>query len=202
MRSAQVSADWPSEKFETIWNAVATSAPSGSFTSEFVAAVPVIARPDWSKIPQGAWVHLTGRLEQRTPLGAVHPDGQEWFVRTSAGDPIAVYVMTDQNISVGSTVSILGRDAGSIRLVNRAGVLQEYPALIARPLDRAAAQALHPATPEALGGVPVGFVAVGGVLVLLAAWFFVRIYSKRASSRGMSHIHAAAHRARAQVNTP
>ncbi len=198
MISQQATADWPSEQFELIWSEVASAAPPGSFTSEYVAGVPVITTPDWAKIPVGAWVHLTGRLEQRTPMGAVHPDGEEWFVRTSAGDPIAAYVMTHQNFSVGSFVALLGRDAGSISLMNRAGVLQRYPAVIARPLERAAAHTLHPASRAALGDLPVGFVAVGGVLVLLVGWFFVRMFSKRAGSRGMSKIHAVADRARAQ----
>lgn len=121
-------------------------------------------------------------------------------MRTSAGDPIAAYVMTDAKFSVGSKVSLLGCDAGTIRLVNRAGILQEYPAVIARPLERAASQLLQPAARADLGDWSPGFVAVGGVLTLLVGWFFVRMYSKRAGSHGMNHIHAAAHRARAEAN--
>ena len=162
----------------------------------------MITRPDWAKIPEGSWVQVTGRLEQRTPLGAVHPDGEEWFVRTTAGDPIAVYVMTNQQYSVGTFVSLLGRDAGTIRLINRAGVLQEYPAVIARPLERAAAQALHPEARATPREIPVEFIAIAGVVVLIAGWMFVRVLSKRATSRGMSQIHAVAERARALENHP
>ena len=121
----QSTRDWPSERFESLWQQVVVAAPTGPFTIEQVATMPVITRPDWGNVPASAWIQISGKLEQRTPMGSVHPDGEEWFVRTSEGNPIAVYVMTQSQYPVGSLVSIIGRDAGTIRLADRQGTLRE-----------------------------------------------------------------------------
>ena len=84
----QSTRDWPSDRFESLWQQVVVAAPTGPFTIEQVATMPVITRPDWGNVPASAWVQITGKLEQRTPMGSVHPDGEEWFVRTSEGNPI------------------------------------------------------------------------------------------------------------------
>ena len=188
--------DWPSERFELLWQQVVVAAPTGPFTIEQVAAMPVITHPDWGNVPASAWVQITGKLEQRTPMGSVHPDGEEWFVRTSEGNPIAVYVMTQSQYPVGSLVSIIGRDAGTIRLADRQGTLREYPAVIGRPIERSAAREMQVASKGASVGFPVGLIAIFAVIVLIGAWFGVRVMAKRSSAMGASRIRAVADRAR------
>ncbi|MSR44043.1 MAG: hypothetical protein EXS15_01620 [Phycisphaerales bacterium] len=203
--SFQATLDWPSAEFEALWTEVAGATPAGSFTKDNIAEFPVIARPNWQSVPAGAWVHIRGKLEQRTPLGDVHPNGEEWFVRAENGDPVAVYLMSDLSFSVGTTVSVLGRHAGLIRLMNRAGDVQEYQAVIARPLDQSATHTLqaagqaagHHGGAEAAGEVPLSFVVVGAVILLLCAWFAIRFLVKRSTGRPMLHIHQVADRARA-----
>ncbi|MFZ4642153.1 MAG: hypothetical protein ACOYMU_02275, partial [Phycisphaerales bacterium] len=151
----QSTRDWPSDQFESLWQQVVVAAPTGPFTIEQVAAMPVITHPEWGKVPASAWVQITGKLEQRTPMGSVHPDGEEWFVRTSEGNPIAVYVMTQSQYPVGSLVSIIGRDAGTIRLADRQGTLREYPAVIGRPVERSAAREMQVASKGTSVGFPV-----------------------------------------------
>lgn len=192
----QSSRDWPSDRFESLWQEVVAAAPTGPFTIEQVAAMPVITHPDWGKVPASAWVQITGKLEQRTPMGSVHPDGEEWFVRTSEGNPIAVYVMTQSQYPVGSLVSIIGRDAGTIRLADRQGTLREYPAVIGRPIERSAAREMQVASKAASGGFPVGMIAIFAVIVLIGAWLGVRVMAKRSSAMGASRIRAVADRAR------
>lgn len=192
----QSTRDWPSERFELLWQQVVVAAPTGPFTIEQVAAMPVITHPDWGNVPASAWVQITGKLEQRTPMGSVHPDGEEWFVRTSDGNPIAVYVMTQSQYPVGSLVSIIGRDAGTIRLADRQGTLREYPAVIGRPIERSAAREMQVASKEASIGFPVGLIAIFAVIVLIGAWFGVRVMAKRSSAMGASRIRAVADRAR------
>lgn len=162
----------------------------------------VISRPNWGKTPVGAWVAVTGRLEQRTPLGTTHPDGEEWFVRPEAGDPIAAYVMTTLNYPVGSFVSVLGRDAGMVRLTDRQGTLHEYPALVGRPFDRSLAKSLVPQGGGILGGFPVPLVSIAAVVVLIGAWIAIRLLVKRGRAGAMSAIHAVADRARSQGQNP
>ena len=192
----QSTRDWPSDRFESLWQEVVDAAPTGPFTIEQVSAMPVITHPQWGKIPAGAWVQITGKLEQRTPMGSVHPDGEEWFVRTSEGNPIAVYVMTSLQYPVGSLVSIIGRDVGTIRLADRQGTLREYPAVIGRPIERAAVREMQVASKGESGGFPVGLIAIFAVIVLIGAWFGVRVMAKRSSAMGASRIHAVADRAR------
>ena len=192
----QSTRDWPSERFELLWQQVVVAAPTGPFTIEQVAAMPVITHPDWGNVPASAWVQITGKLEQRTPMGSVHPDGEEWFVRTSEGNPIAVYVMTQSQYPVGSLVSIIGRDAGTIRLADRQGTLREYPAVIGRPIERSAAREMQVASKGASVGFPVGLIAIFAVIVLIGAWFGVRVMAKRSSAMGASRIRAVADRAR------
>jgi len=192
----QSTQDWPSERFESLWQQVVVAAPTGPFTIEQVATMPVITHPDWGKVPASAWVQITGKLEQRTPMGSVHPDGEEWFVRTSGGNPIAVYVMTQSQYQVGSLVSIIGRDAGTIRLADRQGTLREYPAVIGRPIERSAAREMQVASKGASVGFPVGLIAIFAVIVLIGAWFGVRVMAKRSSSLGANRIRAVADRAR------
>ena len=192
----QSTRDWPSERFELLWQQVVVAAPTGPFTIEQVAAMPVITHPDWGNVPASAWVQITGKLEQRTPMGSVHPDGEEWFVRTSDGNPIAVYVMTQSQYPVGSLVSIIGRDAGTIRLADRQGTLREYPAVIGRPIERSSAREMQVASKEASVGFPVGLIAIFAVIVLIGAWFGVRVMAKRSSAMGASRIRAVADRAR------
>ena len=192
----QSTRDWPSERFESLWQQVVVAAPTGPFTIEQVATMPVITRPDWGNVPASAWVQITGKLEQRTPMGSVHPDGEEWFVRTSDGNPIAVYVMTQSQYPVGSLVSIIGRDAGTIRLADRQGTLREYPAVIGRPIERSAAREMQVASKGASVGFPVGLIAIFAVIVLIGAWFGVRVMAKRSSAMGASRIRAVADRAR------
>ena len=192
----QSTRDWPSERFESLWQQVVVAAPTGPFTIEQVAAMPVITHPDWGNVPASAWVQITGKLEQRTPMGSVHPDGEEWFVRTSEGNPIAVYVMTQSQYPVGSLVSIIGRDAGTIRLADRQGTLREYPAVIGRPIERSAAREMQVASKGASVGFPVGLIAIFAVIVLIGAWFGVRVMAKRSSAMGASRIRAVADRAR------
>ena len=192
----QSTRDWPSERFELLWQQVVVAAPTGPFTIEQVAAMPVITHPDWGNVPASAWVQITGKLEQRTPMGSVHPDGEEWFVRTSDGNPIAVYVMTQSQYPVGSLVSIIGRDAGTIRLADRQGTLREYPAVIGRPIERSAAREMQVASKGASIGFPVGLIAIFAVIVLIGAWFGVRVMAKRSSAMGASRIRAVADRAR------
>lgn len=192
----QSTRDWPSDRFESLWQQVVVAAPTGPFTIEQVAAMPVITHPDWGNVPASAWVQITGKLEQRTPMGSVHPDGEEWFVRTSEGNPIAVYVMTQSQYPVGSLVSIIGRDAGTIRLADRQGTLREYPAVIGRPIERSAAREMQVASKGASVGFPVGLIAIFAVIVLIGAWFGVRVMAKRSSAMGASRIRAVADRAR------
>jgi len=192
----QSTRDWPSERFESLWQQVVVAAPTGPFTIEQVAAMPVITHPDWGNVPASAWVQITGKLEQRTPMGSVHPDGEEWFVRTSEGNPIAVYVMAQSQYPVGSLVSIIGRDAGTIRLADRQGTLREYPAVIGRPIERSAAREMQVASKGASVGFPVGLIAIFAVIVLIGAWFGVRVMAKRSSSMGANRIRAVADRAR------
>ncbi len=129
-------------------------------------------------------------------MGAIHTDGEEWFVRPGDGAPLAVYVMGAPSADLGSRVELLGRSVGVIRLKNRAGVVQEYPAVIARPLEPAAAQQLQPTGSIDRADVPFGGVVVVAALVLIVGWIVVRALSKRASSKGLSQIHAVAARAR------
>ena len=192
----QTSRDWPSEQFESLWQEVVATAPTGAFTKEQVATLPVITRPEWGKIPAGAWVEVNGKLEQRTPMGALHPDGEEWFVRTSGGDPIAVYAMTLTRYPVGSFVSVVGRDAGIIRLADRQGHLHEYPAVIGRPVEHAAARKLQSASQGVASNFSVGLIGTLAVIVLIGAWFGVRLKAKRSAAMGVSRIRAAADRAR------
>ena len=195
----QSTRDWPSERFELLWQQVVVAAPTGPFTIEQVAAMPVITHPDWGNVPASAWVQITGKLEQRTPMGSVHPDGEEWFVRTSEGNPIAVYVMTQSQYPVGSLVSIIGRDAGTIRLADRQGTLREYPAVIGRPIERSAARDIQVASKGTSVGFPVELIAIFAVIVLIGAWFGVRSMAKRSSAMGASRIRAVADRARARA---
>ena len=192
----QSTRDWPSERFELLWQQVVVAAPTGPFTIEQVATMPVITRPDWGNVPASAWIQISGKLEQRTPMGSVHPDGEEWFVRTSEGNPIAVYVMTQSQYPVGSLVSIIGRDAGTIRLADRQGTLREYPAVIGRPIERSAARDIQVASKGTSVGFPVELIAIFAVIVLIGAWFGVRSMAKRSSAMGASRIRAVADRAR------
>ena len=192
----QSTRDWPSDRFESLWQQVVVAAPTGPFTIEQVATMPVITRPDWGNVPASAWVQITGKLEQRTPMGSVHPDGEEWFVRTSEGNPIAVYVMTQSQYPVGSLVSIIGRDAGTIRLADRQGTLREYPAVIGRPIERSAARDIQVASKGTSVGFPVELIAIFAVIVLIGVWFGVRSMAKRSSAMGASRIRAVADRAR------
>lgn len=188
--------DWPSARFESLWQEVVAAAPTGSFTKQQVAGMPVITQPEWGNIPVGAWVQVTGKLEQRTPMGSMHPDGEEWFVRPSSGDPIAVYAMTLSQYPVGSMVSIIGRDAGTIRLADRQGTLREYPALIGRPIERGATREMQADSQVASGGFSTGLIAIFAVIVLIGAWLGVRSMAKRSSALGASRIRAVADRAR------
>ncbi len=188
--------DWPSDHFELLWKEVADATPQGTLTANEIAQLPVITEPQWGEILECAWVKLTGKLEQSTPMGAIHPEGQEWFVRTDAGDPVAVYVMHATQIVPGSIVSILGRSVGTIQLPDRQGVLREYPALIGCRIDPSALRFIHSTAQVSSGVLPSGLFAILAVVVLVGAWIGVRVMSKRASIKGASRIHAVADRAR------
>lgn len=54
----QSTRDWPSERFELLWQQVVVAAPIGPFTIEQVATMPVITRPDWGNVPASAWVQI------------------------------------------------------------------------------------------------------------------------------------------------
>ncbi len=97
---------------------------------------------------------------------------------------------------VGARVELLGRSVGVIRLKNRLGDVQEYPAVIARQLVPAAAQQLQPTGSVDRGEFSLVGAVVVAALVLIAGWVAVRALSKRASSHGLSQIHAVASRAR------
>ncbi len=196
MIALQGTADWPSEHFEQVWSEVAAAAPTGAFTGQFCAQVPVITAPQWFGPLADSWLLVRGRLEQRTPMGAIHADGEEWFVRPGDGAPLAVYVMGAPHADLGTRVELLGRSVGIIRLKNRSGDMQEYPAVIARPLEPAAAQQLQPTGSVDRGEFSLGGAVIVAALVLIAGWVAVRALSKRASSNGLSQIHAVAARAR------
>jgi len=194
---AQTTQDWPSERFESLWREVAAAAPSGVLTAEKVASLPVISRPVWGDIPAGAWLHISGKLEQCTPLGTTHPDGQEWFVRDESGDPIAVYAMTTAQYRIGSVVTILGRDAGVIRLADRQGIMREYQAVIGVPMERSAMRELV-RVPQVTTSIPSGLISIAAVVALIGAWIWIRWMLKRSAASGSSRIRSVADHARAQ----
>ncbi len=162
-----------------------------------VARLPVITQPQWGAIPLGAWVQVTGKLEQATPLGAIHEGGFEWFVRPLGKDPIAVYVLRDPGRTVGSQVSVLARDVGSIRLQDRQGTMREYPAVIGVAIDKSSVLLGQVGSFGSTREAPSAWIAAGAVVVIVAAWIGVRVLSKRSAARAVNRIHAVADRARA-----
>lgn len=189
--------DWPSERFESLWDSVASGGP------------PVVVQPDWSNPPVDSWVFVQGKLEQRTPLGAVHPGGEEWFVRDASGVAVAAYLVDAPQASAGTRVCLVGRVLGSLRLADRTGELRAYPAVVGRALlgadgrlvasvvvDGSRVNAPGGAAPAGVAGDWSMTVVSGcAVAALLLGWFAVR-HALRRSGGEMDRIHAVAARAR------
>ncbi len=199
VRDAREMRDWPSEKFELLWTEVGSVGGRGALAKSDLAALPLVIAPVWSAMPEGSWALVQGRLEQKTPLGAIHPDGEEWFIRPHEGEPIAAYVAGATGLP-GSQVAVVGRELGVLRLADREGVLREYPAVVARMLDSQAlasvqslASGANPAVATQTGsGALIG--AVGAVIV--GAWIAVRLFTRRSSGGSFARIHQVAERAR------
>ncbi len=157
------SRDWPSAEFERVWGEVAASSGTAG----------------------DSWHLIEGRVEQSTPLGAIHPGAVEVFVRGADGSPVAAYLRDASGVAVGDRVTLLGKTVPSVVLRDRAGIMHEYPAFIARTMDAPAREA------STMGGwIGVGAVALVGI------WVAMRIVSRRSTREPLSRIHAVAERAR------
>ncbi len=193
--------DWPGERFESLWTAVGSVGGSGALTKDDLAALPIVLKPTWGSMADGAWAVVQGRLEQKTPLGEVHPDGEEWFIRPHDAAPIAAYVNAP-SAAVGSQVVVVGRELGVLRLADREGEIREYQAIVARTVDAAGAAWIGHRGGEAAGllasGSGVGSAALLAALGVIVAggWIAARLFMRRSTSPALSRIHQVAERAR------
>ena len=198
-RETRETRDWPGEKFESLWNAVGAVGGQGALTKSDVAALPLVVAPLWGQMPEGSWVLVQGRLEQNTPLGAIHPDGEEWFIRPHEGEPVAAFVAGGAALP-GSQVAVVGRELGVLRLPDREGVLRDYPAVVARMLDSQATASLQSLASGAApaGATQAGYGAIIGAVgaVIVGAWIAVRLFTRRPSGGSFARIRQVAERAR------
>ena len=82
---------------------------------------------------RGMCITVSGRLEQHRRLGRPFDDVDEWFIRDDSGAPWAVYVIGSDpaDVRAGRHVAVSGLLYKRLRLQDRSGVEQAYPALIA-----------------------------------------------------------------------
>jgi len=86
---------------------------------------------------RGALCRLEGRLEQRTGLGGAFAGADEWFIRTSDGTPIVVYLPVDDTMKLlrdGQHIAINARFYKRMQFEGRDGQQHAYAAFVgARP---------------------------------------------------------------------
>lgn len=154
--------DWPSARFETLWQQSRAAAPAGKFTSQFLQS----SSQDWSS--------CCGRLEQATPLGPAHPDGFEWFVRPENGAPIAAYVSDANGVVTGQQVCVIGLELGTLKLIDRSGTLHEYKAFVGRPTDATVRLALAPPSATQIPSTAQSWL-INATFIAALAWALVRV---------------------------
>lgn len=175
----------------------------GALSHSDIATKPVILLPQWNSIPEGSWVLVQGQLEQATALSPIHPEGQEWFIRTALGEPIAAYVNFAPRVKEGDRVAVLGRALGSLHMADRQGVMRDYPAVIARTIDPVWVREVAARLDGGGGAAGTQGSAVGNAgwfavlaVVLIGGWIAARVFLRRSPGGSMSRIHGVAERAR------